>query len=238
MDGFVSGLRNFWVASCLIFIFLLSGCGRDSVSKLSLAPSGFSYRDASVIYTRGWNIVPNTPTSSGGAIAAYSVSPPLPQGLLLDAQTGVITGIPAEVSPSQVYTVIGSNGGGSVSTGLNIEVAADVMAPATLTYSQNPVTWFVGESISPDIPSASGGEITMYTAQPALPAGLVLDPQTGVISGTPTAVTAAANYTVTGSNNAGSVSVVVNVTVAQRIVAPASLGYSDSDAVYTVGTVI
>jgi hypothetical protein len=39
---------------------------------------------------------------------------------------------------------------------------------------------------------------------PALPAGLGLSPSTGIVSGIPTAVTAAVNYTVTASNAGGS----------------------------------
>ena len=42
-----------------------------------------------------------------------------------------------------------------------------------------------------------------YAVSPALPAGLTLDTATGVISGTPTAVTSTATYTVTATNTGG-----------------------------------
>ncbi|MBU6158485.1 MAG: putative Ig domain-containing protein [Bacteroidetes bacterium] len=55
--------------------------------------------------------------------------------------------------------------------------------------------------------STSGG----YSISPALPAGLSINPNNGVISGTPTAVTAAANYTVTARNGYGSSTSVLNL---------------------------
>ena len=70
---------------------------------------------------------------------------------------------------------------------------------------------------------------------PALPAGLTLNTTTGVISGTPTAGVAAANYTVSASNPAGSTTVQLNLAV---IAGPSNLSYANSNAVYFVGTPI
>ncbi len=52
-----------------------------------------------------------------------------------------------------------------------------------------------------------------YSISPALPAGLSFDGTTGVISGTPTVGTLAANYTVTAANGVGSSTTVVNIEV-------------------------
>src|SRR5262249_21776621 len=59
-----------------------------------------------------------------------------------------------------------------------------------------------------------GGAVTSYSVSPALPAGLTLNPATGVITGTPTVVTAVATYRVTGSNATGSAFVDLSITVA------------------------
>ncbi|RZA00572.1 MAG: hypothetical protein EOP47_13590, partial [Sphingobacteriaceae bacterium] len=53
-----------------------------------------------------------------------------------------------------------------------------------------------------------------YFIKPALPAGLKLNDTTGIISGTPTIVSAAKNYTVTGYNSGGKTAAVVNIKVA------------------------
>jgi gliding motility-associated-like protein len=52
-----------------------------------------------------------------------------------------------------------------------------------------------------------------YTIRPALPAGLVFDATTGIISGTPTVVSPATNYTVTAANLSGEGVATVNIRV-------------------------
>jgi gliding motility-associated-like protein len=63
--------------------------------------------------------------------------------------------------------------------------------------------------------------LTGYTIDKPLPAGLTFNVTNGTISGTPTALSPAANYTVTAYNNKGSNSTVINIAV-NSVVAPAS----------------
>ena len=99
--------------------------------------------------------------------------------------------------------------------------AADPAAPAQdqgqpplrLVYASDPVVYARGVAIPPNTPYGTGGLITSYRVSPALPQGLSLDPATGVISGTPTRVAAAASYEVTASNSLGSTSVTLGITV-------------------------
>ena len=46
-----------------------------------------------------------TPTSSGGTVVSWSISPSLPAGLVFDNTTGAISGTPTVVSSSTSYTV-------------------------------------------------------------------------------------------------------------------------------------
>ena len=55
--------------------------------------------------------------------------------------------------------------------------------------------------------------VTGYTISAAQPAGLIFTGTTGTISGTPTTVSAATNYTITGWNVSGSSSTVVSIAV-------------------------
>lgn len=95
--------------------------------------------------------------------------------------------------------------------GLGCKTVATV--PTGLSYSSNVAIYTVGTAISANTPTHSGGDIDAYTVSPALPAGLSLDAKSGIISGTPTAATAAASYTVTGTNAAGSTTASLTITV-------------------------
>ncbi|AMR34026.1 hypothetical protein A0256_22550 [Mucilaginibacter sp. PAMC 26640] len=54
--------------------------------------------------------------------------------------------------------------------------------------------------------------LTGYNISPALPPGLSFDATTGIINGTPTAVSPAQDYTITAYNKSGSGSAIVNIT--------------------------
>jgi hypothetical protein len=216
----------------MLLALLSAGCGGGSSDVM---PAGLTLRDASVVHAEGQEVIPNTPSSSGGSITRYSVSPPLPAGLSLDPQTGAITGTPTALSHATVYTVTGTNAAGMVTTRLQIEVKATAIAPDTLSYLDNSIIYVTNTAITPNMPIASGGEITQYTVSPALPAGLVLDPQTGVITGTPTTVTPPTVLTVTGSNSADSVDTQLTIEVQAQVMPPTGLSYADPVPVYTVG---
>jgi hypothetical protein len=93
------------------------------------------------------------------------------------------------------------------------ELASGAQAPSRVVYPADPAVYGKGVAITPDIPYSTGGLITSYRVNPPLPAGLSLNPATGVLSGTPTAVAASATYQVTASNGVGSTSVNLTLTV-------------------------
>ncbi|RDK06884.1 putative Ig domain-containing protein [Cupriavidus lacunae] len=146
------------------------------------------------------------------------MSPALPVGLVLDPQTGVITGTPTAVTASAVYTITGSNSADSVETQLTIEVAPQIEPPTSLAYlDPNPV-YIVGLPIVDNEPQSSGGDITQFSVSPRLPTGLSINAQTGEISGTPTTAAAPTAYTITGSNSAGSVTAQVIIDVDNAVI--------------------
>ena len=95
----------------------------------------------------------------------------------------------------------------------SLNITVNDAAPAGLAYTTGTAVYTVGTPITPNSPTSSGGAVTAYSVSPDLPAGLSLDDDTGIISGTPTAVTAKASYTVTASNLTGSTTATLTITV-------------------------
>jgi hypothetical protein len=163
------------------------------------------------VYTNGVAITPNRPTSSGGTVTSYSVSPALPAGLSLSPTTGIISGTPTAVTPRATYTVTASNSDGSTTASLTITV--NDQPPSALRYSTPTAIYTEGIQIAPDNPTNTGGKVISFSVSPMLPAGLSLDTVTGIVSGDPTTVTAAAQYKVTATNSGGYATAVLSIAV-------------------------
>ena len=192
-------------------------------------PSALTYSANPAVYTVGAAITDNVPSSTGGAVVACSITPALPAGLNFDLATGVISGTPTEPSAATDYTVTATNTGGSAT--VTVSITVNDVAPSALSYSANPAVYTVGVAISDNAPSSTGGAVVSYSITPALPAGLSLDTASGVISGTPTELSAVTDYTVTATNTGGSATVTVSITV--NDVAPSALSYATNSVIYT-----
>ncbi|MCI0613574.1 putative Ig domain-containing protein [bacterium] len=135
-----------------------------------------------------------TLTASGGTAPYFMTLPEgqLPLGLMLDSLTGTVSGTPTEENfVALIFTPLDVNGcAGSRNYALTI-CPLLVLSPSTLPQGD------VGVSYLQTI-SVSGGmaPYTFSVTAGALPAGLTLNPTTGVISGTPTMVETA-NFTIT-----------------------------------------
>ena len=151
-----------------------------------------------------------TVTSTGGTVVSYAVSPSLPAGLSLDTSTGAISGTPTAVTSSASYTITATNTGGTDTASITI-VVNDV-AP-TISYGSTSLTLEKGTTMTTETPTVGGGTITSWSVSPSLPAGLSLDSSTGAISGTPSAVTSSANYTITATNTGGSDTATITIVV-------------------------
>ena len=230
--------RAYAISSVLLAITALSACHSTDQSAAQSGPSGLTYSVNPATYAVGTAIPSNTPSSSGGVVVRYSVSPALPAGLSLDSSTGVISGTPTAVTSATAYLVAATNAAGSATTGLSITINSDAVPPSGLTYSVNPALYTVGTAISANTPSSSGGAVVTYSISPVLPAGLSLDTSTGVISGTPASVTPATAYVVTATNSAGSATTGLSITVNTQVTPPSGLTYSVNPAVYTAGIAI
>jgi hypothetical protein len=115
--------------------------------------------------------------------ATCSISPSLPNGLVLNQGTCTISGTPTISGTNTTYNVTATSSTGVSKTG-EFNLWVTMIAP-NIAYSGSPFTFNKDVAISSITPSNSGDSAT-WSASPSLPSGLNIDSSTGVISGTPT----------------------------------------------------
>ena len=94
-----------------------------SINVNDLAPA-IAYSIPYLSYTAGLTAQAIKPTTSGGAIVTWSVSPALPAGFTLSQADGSISGQPTAGTAAANYTITAANSGGQSSATLTIAVAA------------------------------------------------------------------------------------------------------------------
>lgn len=176
---------------------------------------------ASPRVTQGFLAIGFTPVTGSGGTAAlsYSVSPNLPAGLSMNSATGQITGAPTVSSSAATFTVTVTDDNSATATA-NFSLIVDGAVSATQAVATKAVT--AGSSIAPFSPvtGAGGRSPLSYSVAPDLPSGLALAPNTGIISGTPSAISSATTYTVTVTDgNTATATATLNLTINGAVVA-------------------
>lgn len=154
------------------------------------------------------------PVKIGGPDATlFFQAASLPAGLTYDASNGRISGIATVISPNTFYSVVLEGPSGNGSTSYRIEVLGNVPIISYPSFS-TPTTLQTDQIVSAS-PTNTGGAVTAGYAVTAgtLPAGLSLDAVTGVISGSPTAITTASDITITATGADGTGDTIINLAV-------------------------
>src|SRR6516165_1764757 len=98
--------------------------GSVSIAVEDIAPSQVSYGASSFSFSATVPITELTPTTAGGPVVSWSISPALPAGLNFNTTDGSISGTPSAVSASASYVVTAQNSGGQSTVSLTIAVNA------------------------------------------------------------------------------------------------------------------
>ena len=167
-------------------------------------------------------------SSSGGAIASYSISPAAPAGLTFNTSTGLLTGTPTVVAVETAYTITATNATGSAAKTFTLTVAptapAFTLSSSTETRTKN--TAATGFTIN-----STGGAISRFTIN-ATPPGMSFNTTTGALTGTPNTVAGATAYTITAINVTGTAAQTFTLTVTAIVYAVGNLGPAGGRIIY------
>lgn len=106
-----------------------------------------------------------------------------------------------------------------------------LLAPSNFYYETSTAIYFKDKEILENIPNIEGSlDNISYSINPALPIGLSLNSQTGIISGTPTVLQDKKNYTVSVKNDYGLVSYTMSIKIS--VPPPQNLSYNLSNEIY------
>lgn len=202
---------------------MFAGCGDDDngfffipVTGLSISPTTMPNGTVGVAYSQAMT------TSGGTPSYTWSISAgTLPAGLTLAPATGVISGTPTAAGTSTFTVTVTDSATPPLTGSRTYTITIQPSAALTITTTSLPAAT-VGVAYSQTLAATGGTPPYGWSISAgALPAGLVLDGPTGVISGTPTTAETA-NFTVMVTDS--SVPVAATATQALSITVSAAGG--------------
>ena len=253
-------MRSFLLILSLIFIVSCSkkedsSSAEDAISDVCetqifgpcIDPiSNFSYGANQLILTKGQNPIFLVPSYIATADVEFYPSISLPEGLVINRDTGVISGSPLQIQEEKSYAIIirysddnirqqfnaRGDGGGLKTFSIKIKILD--IPPSNIVLGNNDISVARRDNI-PDITvtSVEGGSVLSYEVTPNLPEGLFLDTETGTISGSPVFEQQRTSYLLTAKNSGGQDSVNFYIEVTGR--PPENLNYLDNVSSYLAG---
>ena len=214
--GAISGTPSVLQTTAVSYTIWANNSGGSTSTQVNItindiSPNALGYSPQNKTLTKGTAMSLWGPTSSGGAVTTYGISPSVPSGLTFSSSTGAITGTPSALQTTAVtYTVWANNSGGSTTAQINItindvapQICYGLLSSCSgthfVTFSQNVTI----NTLVPNYYVAGSGMPTSCSISPSLPTGLSIS-SLCVITGTPTVLSSMTFYSVTPSNSGGS----------------------------------
>jgi len=178
---------------------------------IGVAPSAIGFDlPATGTLTRGVNGSVYNTTLSGHGLLPATVSPALPNGLSLLANGSIVGTATANMTAAH-YVVVVCNLWNDCDREV---IELTVLEPLpNITYGGNNSLWFPRDSVVDESPVNTGGAVETWSMSGTLPMGLSFDNLSGRIAGTAILIQNTTSVNITATNNAGSFTVQVNVTV-------------------------
>lgn len=201
-----------------------------SLCKLYSAPTGLQYALSTITVVKNSAIPSVVPTYNSGLPVSFRTTPQLPNGISINPVNGEILGVPTLPQATRSYELIAANDCGTSVFNLTIQVKE--IPPSSISYSNASYSINIGDNF-PVISPTVAGVADLFSVNPPLPAGLLFDELSGVISGKPFSSQISNSYTITVSNSGGNKSTVINIEVKGK--APTSLSYQYTTSTYKAG---
>ena len=116
----------------------------DEVPTIAYSPN-----DLDLMNNTASSDLPLSPTVTGsGEIVTWAISPSVPSGLSFSTSTGVLSGTPTQLLTRTMFTITGTNTGGTATANINITIVDEV---PTIAYSPNDLN-MTNNTASSDLP--------------------------------------------------------------------------------------
>ena len=170
-----------------------------------LPPENVRYSSTGFVFVIGQFVYTDDPLVRNIA-TNWEISPSLPTGLRFNSNTGKIYGVSRETAVSTTYSITARNDVGSASTQISIEVIPEfIIFPQTMLV--------LGKGIPFTLTPTLDRTAVVSVFSGSLPAGLTVNPSTGVICGTPTERVSSQSVTINAQSDGASQKVVLTFTV-------------------------
>lgn len=216
VSGIISGVPTVATPQATYTVKAVNSAGQSTfplvitVNPAPVIKPNISYNPNSINVTVGGNVPTLSPSNTGGNVTGWGINPSLPSNLTF--VNGVVSGQALVTQAQTSYTVSASNSSGTSTAQISVQINAQPPQAPHITYPASSYSLQQNTSITIN-PTNSGGVGTYSITSGSLPLSLSLNSQTGIISGSLTAIQSPSSVTITCSNGTGSSPFVISFAV-------------------------